>query len=384
MKDSRIRIASAALAATLAVAVAGSLPAHAAAGVTIWAAGANDRGQFGDGTLAGRKSFGPAGAMDVVAMDSAGHASVAVDSDGIVRVWGEGALGLGALLEMRTTPVAVPGLPPATAACAGQGHMAAVLADGTVRAWGTAGTSSVIPAAVAGLSDVRDVACGRAFVLALLRDGTVRAWGVNDRGQLGDGTKIDRYPPVAVQSLSGVEAIGAGDAVSYAIIEGEVFAWGAGRARANGEPSGADLTSPQQIDGLLGVVAVDGGVDHGLALDVAGSVWSWGSDEFGSLGRGSGGIRTAQPGRVLGVAGIASIAAGFFHNIAVSRDGSAWAWGWNADGQLGEDGFSSTIARRVPGVATATIPAAGLHHSLLVVCLGSDLPSLDTLACMIR
>ncbi|MCL1898898.1 MAG: RCC1 domain-containing protein, partial [Micrococcales bacterium] len=61
------------------------------------------------------------------------------------------------------------------------------------------------------------IAAGGNHTLALKSEGTVWAWGNNDRGQLGDGTGIDRLTPVQVKGLSGVVAVSAGNAHSLAL-----------------------------------------------------------------------------------------------------------------------------------------------------------------------
>ena len=54
---------------------------------------------------------------------------------------------------------------------------------------------------ISGLTGVTAIAAGKTYSLALLADGTVRAWGGNGSGQLGDGTTTGRNTPVAVGGL---------------------------------------------------------------------------------------------------------------------------------------------------------------------------------------
>ena len=53
--------------------------------------------------------------------------------------------------------------------------------------------------------------------MALKSDGTVWAWGLNENGQLGDGTTLNRNAPVQVLGLTGVVAIAAGPSHSLAL-----------------------------------------------------------------------------------------------------------------------------------------------------------------------
>ncbi len=124
----------------------------------------------------------------------------------------------------------------ATAIVAGSLHTCAVMADATVRCWGSnergqlgapaPGDCRLVdvtltltpsppvprrgtPIAVA-LTDVTQIGAASESTCALLRDGTVRCWGSNVAGVVGDGTTTDRASPVAVVGLSGAAQIAVG------------------------------------------------------------------------------------------------------------------------------------------------------------------------------
>jgi alpha-tubulin suppressor-like RCC1 family protein len=68
---------------------------------------------------------------------------------------------------------------------------------------------------------------GRNHTCALADTGSVYCWGLNDRGQLGDGTTVDRLVPTRVLSNERFVAVGAGSFFSCAITsERRVFCWG--------------------------------------------------------------------------------------------------------------------------------------------------------------
>ncbi len=78
------------------------------------------------------------------------------------------------------------------------------------------------------------------------------------------------------------------------------------------------------VHGLGDVVAVVAGGSHSLALKADGTAWAWGSNSSGQLGDGTnvgefcslvGPCRTT-PVRVLGLTGIIAVAAGFDHSFA--------------------------------------------------------------------
>ena len=94
---------------------------------------------------------------------------------------------------------------------AGAKHSVALRSDGTVWAWGgnskgELGDGTTLqrntPGQVSGLSDVTAVATGVSHTMALKSDGTVWAWGNNHDGQLGDNTTTQQLTPVQVSGLS--------------------------------------------------------------------------------------------------------------------------------------------------------------------------------------
>ena len=146
--------------------------------------------------------------------------------------WGENSYGMlgdgkfGKKYAYSDVPVAVQGITDATAVAAGGEDGLALLANGTLMAWGnnnagelgsTPSPGSDIPVAVAGLSGVSAISAGTSEAggdkdhnLALMQDGTIRAWGENSEGGLGDGSKANSSTPVQVSGLSDVTAVSAG------------------------------------------------------------------------------------------------------------------------------------------------------------------------------
>jgi len=181
---------------------------------SVWAWGANQSGQLGDGTTTNRsRPMQVPGLTGVVAVAIGWDHNLAVKSDGSVWTWGwnhYGQLGDGTTTD-RSSPVQVPGLTGVVAVAAGSGHSLAVKSDGSVWAWGANdfgqlgdGTMSsrLSPVAVPGLTGVTALAGGYAHSLAVKSDGSVWAWGYNGYGELGDGSMTDRSIPVLVANLN--------------------------------------------------------------------------------------------------------------------------------------------------------------------------------------
>jgi alpha-tubulin suppressor-like RCC1 family protein len=107
---------------------------------------------------------------------------------------------------------------------------------------------------------------------------------------------------------------------------------------------------------------------HAWAATGAGGAWSWGDDTFGELGNGSN-VSSDTPQPVTLPAGVMleSISGGYLHNLGIDTRGTAWAWGDNAYGQLGD---GSTVDSNVPTQAVMPLGttfvrvSAGGYHSL--------------------
>ena len=207
---------------------------------TVWTWGANVSGQLGDGTIfQGRTTPGRVpGPSGITAISAGLFHAMALANDGTVWAWG--ANGRGQLGDGNTSPHItarrIQGLSGVTAISTGSSHTVALKSDGSVWAWGDNShgqlgdgttTQRTAPVQVQGLSGVAAIAVEGEHTVALKNDGSVWAWGDNSHGQLGDGTRNQRTAPVQVQGLSGITGIAAGYNHTVATRnDGTVWTWG--------------------------------------------------------------------------------------------------------------------------------------------------------------
>ena len=240
-----------------------------------------------------------------------------------------------------------------------------MLATGTSQAW------AIEPV-------MASVSAGTSHTLAIDTTFKVYGWGSNEFGQLGDGTNVQRTKPVNT-GITNVQQVAAGDAHSLALLnDGTVKAWGFNGSGQLGNSTTVLLNSTSPLlslspvlvkattGALTGVAAIAAGLNHSLALKLDGSVLSWGKNAAGQLGINST-VDAYQATAITALNGhsIMAVAAGHNHSLALRSDGKVYAWGVNESGQLGD---SKTVSLKVPTQITVlsniVALAAGAKHSL--------------------
>lgn len=125
------------------------------------------------------------------------------------------------------------------------------------------------------------------------------------------------------------------------------------------------------------ITSVRAGCFHTIALTASGQVMTWGSNSDGQLGRGKRGAVSATPGKVTfppGTGKITAVRAGCGFSLALSASGQVLAWGDNSDGQIGiadSGGFTPAPAEvRMPPGAIVKAISAGSEYSLALTTTG--------------
>ncbi len=129
------------------------------------------------------------------------------------------------------------------------------------------------------------------------------------------------------------------------------------------QPENSDIPVPVQT--LTGATAVAAGTEHSLALLGDGEVMAWGGNSDGQLGRGTQGGATSRPAAVSDLSGVTAIAAGAEHSLALLSGGTVVGWGYNPDGQLGDNSnLNSSVPVAVAGLGGVVGVSGGGAHSL--------------------
>ena len=350
---------------------------------SVWAWGSNLAGQVGVGLLpelSGNPQYPkdstwpwpspvlviPAGAVNIAASS---NQSGAVMADGTIRVWGSSTainpLGNAALMTM-WTPWQPPNVRGAVHLVLGNTAAYALLADGTVLT--TSGTpsytfgrwsSSSYNTTTTASAVVHVAAGGAGPPVMVFADGTVYTGGM-----LANDSSVSNVLQLEVGRAHAVALLSNGSVVTFGSND-------SGQLGNGGAPTLIANTAQATVGIVGSVVAVAAGNAHTLVLTDAGDVYMAGLNVSGQLGLGFFGNTTASSGFVLTgrVVGLGNIALGPFaqHGVIAFPDGTAWATGADGTGQLG---FSSPTTANAVNTWTQ-IPGLGNTHVAKAVC-GAD------------
>jgi alpha-tubulin suppressor-like RCC1 family protein len=356
---------------------------------SLWAMGFNTSGQLGDGTTATSAPFGASlpeqiVASNVVAIAAGASHSLFLKSDGSLWAMGannNGQLGDGTFNNTNRPEEIVTNN--VVAIAAGNNHSLFLKSDGSL--WGmgynvqgdlgignnvnTNQPQQIVP------SGVTAIAAGFEHSLFIKSDGSLWGMGAASTGQLGGGTLIKTNRPEEIVD-SGVTAVAGGSLHTLFIkSDGSLWALGYDAYGELGDGGKSQTAIPEQIFPAplppgSAVTKISAGYEHSLFIRSDGSLWAMGFNLTGQLGDGTAVYQsTNRPEQI--IRNVTAMAAGFYHSLLVETNGSLWAMGYNNEGELG-DGTSTT--RRVPELivsSNVTTVAAGQYHSLFIKSDGS-------------
>ena len=129
-----------------------------------------------------------------------------------------------------------------------------------------------------------------------------------------------------------------------------------------------------------GVGLIAAGANHSLAVKSGGAIYAWGNNANSQLGNGNT-TSSNSPGPVSG-GGLsftgAVLAAGSSHTCAVRSNSATVCWGSDGSGQLGDGGSSNQLKpvavkglNNTAALTNATAIAAGLSHACALIAFGT-------------
>jgi alpha-tubulin suppressor-like RCC1 family protein len=285
-------------------------------------------------------------------------------------------------------------------------HACALIVDGTVRCWGFNGFGQIgavdggfsmanrlVPAQVDGLSNVTQIAapsyyfqiggttCARTSNGGVLCMGNNQAAGLGLNSMMGAVDNNPHQTAAQVQGLPMSANVALGRYMGCAATNNnEYWCWGSNDGNGNttsgvlgrgANPMGYGAAGKAS---LLDASAASGapGSWFNLALTPGGTIYSWGDNSAGQLGRGNINTNDINPAPVTGLSNVTQMTAGANHACAISG-GKISCWGDNTDGQLGRG-----IVGGSSNNATVTVTLPGNKSAAMVSCSGSHTCALAT------
>ena len=254
-------------------------------------------------------------------------------------------------------------------------HSCAIALNGRAYCWGSGNSgklgngstaSSRIPVAVntsgvlAGKT-IKQISAGENHTCAIASDNRAYCWGSNKNGQLGNGSTADSRVPVAVNT-SGVlvgktikEVTTGGFHTCALDTSSKMYCWGLNSSGRLGGGLTSILSNVPVAVNMSGALAgktikqILAGGDHGCVVASDDKMYCWGLNNNGELGNNSS-VNSSVPvavnaDGVLAGKTIGQMSAGFSSTCAVDSEYNMYCWGYNDNGQLGNN---STNNSRVP------------------------------------
>jgi alpha-tubulin suppressor-like RCC1 family protein len=175
------------------------------------------------------------------------------------------------------------------------------------------------------------VSAGNSFSLGI-KNNLAYGWGQNSLGQTGTNqtlTTILSPTQIGTSSWSVVSSSETGNFAGGITSDNRLFMWGSGTTQA---------ALPYNISNYSWT-QISTGWSHIVGLKSDGSLWAWGSNAFGQLGDGTT-ITQSSPIQI-GTSSWLFVSAGNYQCYAIRTDGTLWTWGYALNGSLGDNSIIS-------------------------------------------
>ena len=258
-------------------------------------------------------------------------------------------------------------------------HSAIIKTDGTLWVCGynvdgelgdSTRTHRSSPVQVVGSTNTwKQVACGNFHTAAIKTDGTMWAWGFNSTGQIGDSTVTNKSAPSQViGSDNNWKQVAGGQYFTAGLkTDGTLWMWGDNYYGQLGDSSISHRSVPVQVVGSTNTwKQVACGLNHTAALKTDGTLWTWGYNFDGELGDNTSvTYRNSPVQTAAGGSNWKQVACGEWHCSAIKTNGTLWSWGYNLDGELGDSTriTKSSPVQTISGGTNWKQVACGHYHT---------------------
>ncbi|MFZ0599416.1 MAG: T9SS type A sorting domain-containing protein [Flavobacterium sp.] len=269
---------------------------------TLWAWGRNINGQLGDGTNINKNSLTKIGNDNDWKYVAAGRQhSIAIKTDGTLWAWGsnsKGELGDGTNID-RNSPVKIGNDNDWQSIAAGHRYTMAIKKDGTLWTCGDNDSgqlgngkifiSTNILSQIGYSNDWLLISTRILTSSAIKKDGTLWTWGNNQQGQLGNGdVDNDVTIPTQIGTDTNWKQIASGDFNSSAIkTDGTLWGWGINDYGELGDGTFIEKHIPTKIGSDANWQSIYVGGAHSGGLKTDGTLWIWGLNSSGQIGNGN-------------------------------------------------------------------------------------------------
>ena len=293
---------------------------------TLWGWGNNTAGQLGDNTTVTKSSPVQISTVSWNNISTGFDHSLAVKGDGTLWTWGNNAATFVTTNNYSWTQIA-----------AGASYTLAIRSDGLLYGWGqnsngqlglTVDTLSRSSPVQIGLGSWSSISTRYLTSVGIQSNGTLWAWGLNSSNQLLISDTFARSSPVQIGTTSWSSVSAGQDHIIAINTTGKLFGWGSNTFGQGGY--------------AYSWTSISAGETHVAAIRNDNTLWVWGGNSSGQLGT-SDTLNRSNPVQLAGSWN--KVSSGSSHSSAIKSDGTLWSWGNGVNGRLG---VGDTIARSSP------------------------------------
>jgi alpha-tubulin suppressor-like RCC1 family protein len=364
---------------------------------SLWAWGANNVGQLGDGTTNNSTSPKQISSGPWVAVAAGLDFSLGIKSNGSLWAWGDnsqGQMGDPAVTTNPLSPRQIGTDMDWLGVSAGALHVVAIKKTGKAYGWGynadaelgIGNTTSpqrspalVCPTGNCQTTHFISVSGGANHTLALDDNGRVWGWGSNSNGQLTSVAGVIELQPVLISTSMSTHrwsSVEAGHEHSSGLNNVRIYTWGLNSLSQLGQgfSGGTQFSPAQEATFNPSWASLFSGNWHTGGTLTNRALQSWGYNNNGQLGNNSTATSSTAVQENSGILTWVQGAARTYHTVGLKADGVLWGWGSNANGELGTGGTSSSsfpvktkYVANTLSVTQTTYPASGTTVDLTSV-----------------